>query len=285
MGFGIFYVSAFLFYWMIDRYASKKRQHQRLTNACPPPIISKSDIVLRGGDLGVGETEMHRILSKRYHYYSSLDKNGQRIFLKRLQKFIHNKSFIIKDDEGFKEMPLLVSAAAIQLTFGLNHYLLPFYKYIRIYPQEYVSDNLFKVLAGNVQDNIITIAWNHLLKGYENNMDGSNVGLHEMSHALYIQKMEVEKNYAKRFAQRYNQLLQFCELAHKTEQTGKLDLYSDYACKNLQEFWAESVELFFEKPQELQKYYPDVFIAMITLLNQNPAIKENPVIKRGLIYL
>jgi Mlc titration factor MtfA (ptsG expression regulator) len=283
MGFAIFYASAFIAYWLIGYHSGKRRQHLSLTGVCPPPVINTSDIVVRGKDLEIDESEMHRILSKRYHYYNSLQESGQKLFLKRLKKFMHNKFFIIKDDEGFKEMPLLVSAAAIQLTFGLQNFTLSFYKYVRIYPEEYVSDNFMKVLAGNVQGNIITVAWNHLLKGFENCMDGSNVGLHEMSHALYIQKMEVEKDYAKKFAKRYNQLMKICEVAHKTEQDGRLNLYSDYANQNLQEFWAESVELFFEKPQELQKNYPEVFHGMTLLLNQNPVNKAAPVLKRNLI--
>lgn len=44
--------------------------------------------------------------------------------MKRLHKFLVSKTFIIKDDEGFKEMPVLVSAAAVQLTLGLKLYLL-----------------------------------------------------------------------------------------------------------------------------------------------------------------
>ena len=281
MGFGIFYVSAFIVYWVVDHYAGKRRQHLKLTNICPRPEIHPTDIVVPGGDLAISDTEAHRILSKRFPYYHSLGEEQKRYFVQRLQRFMQQKVFIIKDDEGFKEMPLLASASAIQLTFGLKDYFLPFYKYIRIYPTEYVSDDLLKVLAGNVHGNIITIAWNHLLKGYENGSDGSNTALHEMAHALDIQKMEVEKNYAKRFAKRYRELMTTCEGAFEKEAKGMVNLYSSYADKNLQEFWAESVELFFEKPAELQSLHPAVFEKMVLVLNQNPLRKENPVVQKS----
>ncbi len=278
MGIGIFYISAFLVYCVVDYYAGKRRQHLSLSNICPPPSIAATDIVVLGKDLAINNEEADRILSKRFHYYQGLDGKAKAIFLKRLQRFMQQKTFIIKDDEGFREMPVLVSAAAVQLTFGLDSYLLPFYKYIRIHPQEFVSDDFLKVLAGNVYGNIITVAWNHLLHGYKDSYDGSNVGLHEMSHALYIQKMEVEKNYAKSFAKKYNRLLKTCEGAMKVANEGSLLLYSAYATKNLQEFWAESIELFFEKPAELKKHYPQIFSQLSDLLNQNPVNRENPLL-------
>ena len=47
-------------------------------------------------------------------------------------------------------------------------------------------------------------------------------------------------------------------------------LYSDYAMKDFQEFWAESVEIFFEKPLQMKALYPELYAAMSDLLNQDP---------------
>jgi hypothetical protein len=52
--------------------------------------------------------------------------------------------FIIKASEGVREMPVLVSASAVQLTFGLPDFTLSFYRYIRIYPAEFVSEDFTK---------------------------------------------------------------------------------------------------------------------------------------------
>ncbi|HTN05796.1 zinc-dependent peptidase [Agriterribacter sp.] len=48
------------------------------------------------------------------------------------------------------------------------------------------------------------------------------------------------------------------------------DFYSAYALTNFQEFWAESVELFFERPAQLQIVYPDLYKIMVVVLNQDP---------------
>jgi Mlc titration factor MtfA (ptsG expression regulator) len=256
----------------VERYSNLKFTQSTSNH----PVIDKTDIVYNGSSNSIGLGEIESVLEKSYPYYASLQYDLKEKFLKRTQSFIHKKIFIIKNNEGYREMPVLVSAAAIQLTFGLNDYLLPFYKYIRIYPSEYFGDD-FKVLAGNVKNNTITIAWSHFLEGNEDLNDGSNVGLHEMSHALYFQKVVIDNDHSRDFCRSYDHLLSACKEAFQTEIAGTKNLYSTYADTDLQEFWAESVEIFFEKPNELYLEYPSVYEAMKTLLNQNPLNKMYPV--------
>ena len=271
----------FLFYAVIlllDHFEERRRRMAEYTEECVPPSVDETDIVYQGTSDSIDQEEMENILVKRYRYYVQLEQSLKEKFLQRLHHFMNSKTFIIKSNEGFKEMPVLVSAAAIQLTFGLSDYLLPFYRYIRIFPSEYSGDDFLKVLAGNVEDNTITIAWNQFLKGNEDLTDGSNVGLHEMSHALYFQKLIIDGNYAKEFRKSYNSLLSECREASQTEIAGRKNLYSAYADTNLQEFWAESVEIFFEKPTELSDQYPSVFEAMKMVLNQDPLNNACPMI-------
>jgi Mlc titration factor MtfA (ptsG expression regulator) len=240
------------------------------------------EIVVKGQALDLLQSDIDRILKKRFPYYKNLEAGLQQLFLERMLRFMSSKTFIIKDDEGFREMPVLTSAAAIQLTFGLKDYKLPFYQYIRIYPEEFFRENSFRVLAGNVQDNIISVAWNHFLKGVEHPEDGSNVGLHEMAHALYIQKIVIEKEFARTFIEKYDYLVNECKNAYHAEIAGLKDLYSPYADADLQEFWAESVEIFFEKPHALKQHYPEVYQAMKWLLNQDTINGAHPIIERHL---
>lgn len=265
-------------YFSLGDIRERNGRIEKYTEASPPPPVEENDIVYHGISDSIRPEEVEQILAKRYSYYASLDQQLKEKFLSRIHHFMNKKTFIIKSSEGFKEMPVLVSAAAIQLTFGLNDYLFSFYKYIRIYPQEYLGDDFLKVLAGNVENNTITIAWNQFLKGNDDLTDGSNVGLHEMSHALYFQKLIIDGSCAKHFCSNYNHLLSECQEAYKTEVAGRKDLYSEYADTNLQEFWAESVEIFFEKPTELKIQYSSVYEAMKILLNQDPLNKICPII-------
>lgn len=274
----IFFITVFAAIQGLSYYGHRTKKHRAYTASCSPPQINEGDIYFYGRQLGLPEREIHQILLKRFPYYRSLNEHLKHRFIYRLQSFMKNKLFVIKDDEAFKDMPVLVSAAAIQLTFGLSYYRFPFYKYIRLFPEEYIAPHSFNILTGTVQGNTITVAWNYLLKGYLDATDGQNVGLHEMSHALYIQKIVIEENYARRFAAQYNLLVEQCDKAFHIEAKGTKDLYTSYANTNLQEFWAESVELFFEKPVALKEHYPTVFEAMKLLLNQDPLNIEYPLL-------
>ena len=279
----ILFISVFGVVYGLRIYGRSHARHEHYTRLCAAPPVDPGDIVFNYSDLNLTHEQLHDMLMRRFPYYVSLRPSLKNRFIDRLDQFMWTKTFIIKDTKGVKEMPVLVSAAAIQLTFGIKGYKLPFYKYIRIYPSEYFSDQEFlKILAGNVQGNVISIAWNHVLDGYAFPNDGTNTPLHEMSHALYIQKQVINANYAWKFHSGYHDLMKQISHAHKQESKEEKDNYSEYAETNLQEFWAESVELFFEKPELLATQYPNVFKSMVLLLSQDPRNPENPLVKQKL---
>ena len=189
------------------------------------------------------------------------------------------KTFIIPETKTYKDVPILMSATAVQLTFGLKEFELPWYQYIRIHSEEYFANdpNALRVLAGHVENNIITIAWNQFLKGIEDDHDGVNVGLHEMAHALYYQHAIINKSKNNGFNKELSEVMEESEDIYTLKHKHQI-LYSDNAYKNLQEFWAESIELFFERPQAMQICYPELFESLKELLNQDPLNKTNPLL-------
>ncbi|MEO6254816.1 MAG: zinc-dependent peptidase [Ferruginibacter sp.] len=224
-----------------------------------------------GDELDFSDQQLSAILTLRFPYYNSLSQTQQKIFLGRLQKFISQKTFRIHGEKGFKEMPVLISAAAIQLTFGLKRYLLPHFTFIHIHPQEFLRVRpILCFLEGNVSGHSINLSWKHFLEGYATPNNGQNVGLHELAHALYYQTFVVEENVDTDFRDQYDSFNIDGNKAYDTERTVEGGLYSEYAEKNFQEFWAESAELFFEKPDELKSHYPQLYQTMSTLLNQDP---------------
>ena len=42
------------------------------------------------------------------------------------------------------------------------------------------------------------------------------------------------------------------------------------AIKDFQEFWAESIEIYFKSPDRLQLHYPELYTVLCDLLNQDP---------------
>ena len=237
--------------------------------------IKKPDnnfLVYRGKDLKFSSEEIATILHRRFPYFNKLSAGEKIRFLQRHHKFMFQKVFRIHDESGFKEMPVLISATAIQLSFGLEEYILPHYKNINIFPQEFLSiEPHIRFLEGNVSGNSINISWKHYLQGYENIENGQNVGLHEMAHAYYCQNMVYKDERDMAFVRTYSNFDMQSSTVFKNELLSTQRLYSHYGLKNLQEFWAESVEIFFERPLDMKEQYPDLFTTMSLLLNQQPA--------------
>ena len=226
-------------------------------------------LVYRGKDLQFSSEEIATILHKRFPYFNKLTTGEKIRFLQRHNKFMCQKVFRINDESGFKEMPVLLSATAIQLSFGLEEYILPYYKDINIFPQEFLGiEPNIRFLEGNVSGNSINISWKHYLQGYENIENGQNVGLHEMAHAYYCQNMVCKDERDMAFVRTYSNFDMYSNTVFKNELLSTQRLYSDYGLKNLQEFWAESVEIFFERPLAMKEHYPDLFTTMRLLLNQ-----------------
>lgn len=252
-----------------DNFYERSNNYQKVNN-----FKEKYGNVYVGNQLNLSDDDIKFILKKYCVYYNNLSEILKSKFFDRVLLFMHQKSFVIHSDSPFKEMPVLISSTAVQLSFGLEDYLLPHYRYIQIHKEEYFSKNSLRILAGNVEENCITLAWNQYLQGHIISTDGSNVGLHEMAHALYFQEIWVDKDDVL-FYENFKALMYEGE---EILQQNKclFNLYSNYAFTNTQEFWAVSVELFFEKPQDLLNHYPPVFFHLQKVLKQNPLNKTNP---------
>lgn len=224
-----------------------------------------------GDQLNFPDPMLTAILEKRFPYFNKLNDEERKKFLHRVNNFIDDKTFLIHDKIGFREMPVLISAAAVQLSFGLKKYLLPNFTRIHIYPQEYVAAATLHIIEGNVQGHTINFSWKHFLDGFKETGNGQNVGLHEMAHALYYQNFVTDENVDSNFEDNYHEFNSNGKMVFDEECSCATGFYSDYAKTNFQEFWAESVELFFEKPTELRAKYPELYRSMCEILNQDPA--------------
>lgn len=264
-----FSMIAFILYFIVFKKDSEEEEGNNLPAQSSLAKIPYSTYY--GEELNFSDEELAAILTKRFLYYNDLSTAQQTRFIERLQNFIAAKIFKIHDASCFKEMPVLISAAAIQLTFGLEKYLLPNFGFIHVYPQEFmrVQDSIC-FLEGNVSGHAVNLSWKHFLQGYADNADGQNVGLHELAHALYYQTFIVGENIDHTFRDSFDHFNSYGNKVFEQELKPGNDLYSDYALKNFQEFWAESAEIFFEKPAAMKESYPQLYDTIKTLLNQDP---------------
>jgi Mlc titration factor MtfA (ptsG expression regulator) len=261
------------------RHTGYKPERNNTENPSTPDSSSYSGteeqvLTYVGSQLNFTIPQIQAALEKHWIYFTTLNPFDKEKFITRVKAFVAAKTFNIHSDNGFVEMPLLISAAAIQLTFGLDEYLLEDFATINIYPKEFMkSEPFMRFLEGNVSDGCINLSWKHFLDGAAITDDGQNVGLHEMAHALYSQCFTERDKIDMSFRKSYDE---FNANGNKVFEQGKPtneNLYSDYAYRNIQEFWAESVEIFFERPVEMRNKYGALYSAICDILNQDPANK------------
>ncbi len=269
-------VLLFLLSWAIVKIFSRYEVSDNSLTSTPLAAADSHQystyLIYRGWELDFPTQKLDSILTNRFPYYNTLPDTDKEKFLKRMRKFLSRKTFVIHDKSGFVEMPVLICATAIQISFGLKRYLLPHYEYIQIYPREFlrITDSIV-FLQGNVSGNSINISWKHFLHGFEFPNDGQHVGLHEMAHAYYFQNFETNHRADNAFIRCFPHFHEHGNKVFEEEKKEGKDLFTDYAMKNFHEFWAESVEVFFEKPLLLRAQYPQLYAALQQVLNQDPA--------------
>lgn len=225
-------------------------------------------------------TSRKKILKEYCLYYNLLDEHNKKIFQKRVQKFISIKQFIPRGiPEVTDVMKVLIASSAIQLTFGHPAVYFEHFWRILIYPDSYYSTIHQRYHHGEVNlRGLIVLSWKSFLKGITDRKDGINLGIHEMAHALRFENAIRNNEYD--FLDG-SKLKRFDTLA--LEEMEKINseespFFRKYAGTSSHEFFAVSIEYFFEKPKEFKDYDPDLFSALVELLNQNPLnlLKNDP---------
>ena len=210
------------------------------------------------------------IISSRIQYFNDLSLELKQRFVNRVHHFIRNKQFHYIGLEPKEEIPVLTASYSVQVTFGLMSYLMLHFKNIYILADAYRMDNDEELYIGHVAPEGIYLSWKHFLFGYSDNTDNINVAVHEMSHALlfnnYFAKYGVDKN----FRANYEKFSTTTGPILADVITKRQSYLRNYALTNIHEFWAVSVEAFFENPKDLRRNMPQLYEALCRVLNQDP---------------
>lgn len=219
-------------------------------------------------------SEHERILAKYFEYYQLLPEKSKKVFKKRVAYFMSAKTFVARDMIGVSwEMKVLISAAAIQLTFGFPRVHLSYFNYVLVYPGRYFSraTNTFNRGEVNPMAKSIVLGWEYFVEGYIKK-EGRNLGLHEMAHALRLENRVMNHEY--NFLD--ETVLQEWEVqagqAMSEIANGSETFFREYGAANREEFFAVAVENFFERPQEFSEKHPRTYDVLCRLLKQNPKL-------------
>lgn len=216
------------------------------------------------------EKNYEMVIDRVLPYYGKLKETNRKRFLNRVYNFRTSKSFHFNGLEPREEIMILISAAAIQVTFGLKNYRFPFFTDIYIHSDAYQEFNAKVPYIGHVAPSGIYISWKHFVQGFADYSDCFNVALHEMAHALHHENFIRETGIDWDFRQDFDKLPAiFGPLMAKAIMERKSYLRG-YAFTNFHEFWAVSVEYFFENPGYLKDNLPQLYAILCRTLKQDP---------------
>ncbi len=219
-----------------------------------------------------GETFHHYsfIIGSVFTYFNGLSEKDKLRFVERVYRFRHSKKFHFIGLEKQEDMAILVSASAVQVTFGLNNYLLVHFNDIYILADAYHMDSDDELYIGHVAPEGIYLSWKHFLYGYAHRNDNINVAVHEMAHALLYNNFFAQYGMDSHFRLNYEKFSSSTGPILANVITQRQSYLRNYAFSNLHEFWAVSVEAFFENPKGLKENMSELYEALCRVLNQDP---------------
>lgn len=212
------------------------------------------------------------ILQKYFRYYQLLSPGNKGKFERKVCNFLYSKRFIPRNiNEVTIEAKVLIAASAVQLTFGLPDIYLRHFDKILVYPNEYYSSITKQYHKGEVNPRfgIIVLSWKNFVEGYIQSDDSTNLGLHEMAHALRLDNIihhEEYKFFDDDLVRRFDEYAQ--TICRNPEHYG--NFFRPYACTNEHEFFSVAIENFFERSELFKKQMPELYAILTRLLGQDP---------------
>lgn len=241
------------------------------TSSTPPPHVDLpvSDEILNNYSFVIGSL---------FTYFNEMPQEQKLRFVKRVYQFKATKKFHFIGLENNDDTAILVSSSAVQVTFGLKNYLLSHFKDIYILADAYHMDDDEELYIGHVAPDGIYLSWKHFLYGYSHKTDNINVAVHEMAHALLYNNFFAQYGIDAHFRLNYEKFSNSTGPILADVIANRRSYLRSYAFSNLHEFWAVSVEAFFENPKGLKENMPDLYEALCRVLNQDP-LTRNKLLK------
>jgi MtfA peptidase len=172
-------------------------------------------------------------------------------------------------------MKLLIGATAVMVSFGFENVHLRHFSKILIYPDDYFSTINKQYHQGEVNPRlgIIVLSWQNFLNGFTGKHDGVNLGIHEMAHALNLEN-RIHYNRESNFfnPQKWKRFIVEAKKELENMKNGESDFFRASAAINSHEFFAVTLEAFFEKPIEFRSYNGGLYKSLVFLLQQDPIV-------------
>ena len=216
------------------------------------------------------------IVEKNIAIYKDLPMELRLQLRKLIKQFLHQKHF--EGAGGLEitdEIRVTIAAEACMLLVNRNTGVYPSLRYIIVYPAAFVVDRPQSDMHGVVSSGRkgvlgeswssgkVILAWDNVLSGSSNFVDGHNVVLHEFAHQLDSESGSTNgapilaggnclRTWATTLSGEFEEL-------QKDAWKGRRSLLDHYGATNPAEFFAVSTETFFEKPAQMAKHHAELF--------------------------
>jgi len=216
------------------------------------------------------------ILERNIGVYRKLPMPLRQQLRNLIKQFLHEKHF---DGAGgleiTDEIRVTIAAEACMLLLNRKTRVYPSLRYIIVYPSAFVvdweqsdeygvvSEGPAGLLGESWSNGKVILAWDNVLHGSTNFVDGQNVVLHEFAHQLDSESGSTNgapilagANCMRTWAATLS--AEFEELQKEAWQ-GRHSLIDHYGATNPAEFFAVATETFFEKPGQMAEHHRELF--------------------------
>jgi len=215
----------------------------------------------------------HRFLNHKYAYYTALPWSLKMRFLRTARDQYEYFEFVPREKLKLtRAMKAIISCAAAQLLLFLPGEGLTYYNRIIVYPDYYRSRITTKRHKGEVNPGlrIIVFSWRGISEGMKVLDDGINLLLHEFAHALWLENKMISNQYTVFDPRWVQEFERYAEAEMKNLKANEQHFFRKYAFENIEEFFAVSVENFFERTQQFQQEQPELYRILANLFKQDP---------------
>jgi len=232
--------------------------------------------------------EWLKIIKRNVAFFVRLPAKDQAELLDHVQVFLAEKGF--EGCAGLKITDEIRVTIAVQACLLLLHRKTDYFPRlitILVYPSTFLADENRPIEGpvweegkdarlGETQSTMgsMVLAWDAVTSGAADPSDGKNVVLHEFAHQLDYENFAADGTPA--LATRQQQLswqkvlrTEFASL-RAAEVTGIPTLLDTYGATNAAEFFAVSIEAFFERPVMLRAQHPKLYVELQNYFRQNP---------------
>ena len=220
--------------------------------------------------------ELVDVLVEKVSYYGALCPEEKREYETQIAVFLNEHK--ITGVAGVEVTPLvqvLVAATAVRLVFRRPAWEFHDFGEILIYPGAFTTDGTYSVKASNTEaagmvhsQGGVILSLPHLLRSFEFDNDGFNVGYHEFAHVL--DGVRPDGIPGELDLGSYRPWVSVMQKEFERVHRGRSFLRA-YAGTNPAEFFACAVEYFFEKPQQMMEKSPELYNQLSRFFNQHPA--------------